>query len=67
MTPEPLATLIDAQGHRVVATETDTGLLTIITYTLGRGASGHPCLTRDDDQAVKLRDALTAFINGGAR
>lgn len=61
-----LADLIDAQGHRVIAAEVRPGLLTIVTYTLGAGASGHPCLTPDVDQAVRLRDGLTDFINRAA-
>jgi hypothetical protein len=63
-----LADLIDAQGHRVTATE-DGDLLTIVTQPVATKtpkwiAPGHPCLTRDTDQAVKLRDALNEFIDG---
>lgn len=61
MTSPPLANLIDAQGHRVLATVTRSGLLTIITVTPEKGIrSGHPCLNREN--AVELRNALTEFI-----
>lgn len=58
----PLATMTDAQGHRVDVHETRSGLLVIATQAGpadGR-RSGQPCLNRDN--AVVLRDALTEFI-----
>lgn len=59
----PLANFFDAQGHRVTATETRSGLLAILTDTPGKGlANGHPCLSREN--AAELRDALTRFIDG---
>lgn len=66
--PKVLAELIDAQGHRVTATE-DGDMLTIVTQTVATEPAkwhtpGQPCLTRDTEQAVKLRDALTVFIDG---
>ena len=61
MSAEPLADLIDAQGHRVIARETPSGLLAILTHNPSSGLrDGHPCLSRDN--AVELRDALTEFI-----
>lgn len=62
---EPLADLIDAQGHRVIARETPSGLLTILTLRISSGLrDGHPCLNRD--HAVELRNALTEYIGGQA-
>ncbi len=61
-----LAELFDAQGHRVTASVTRSGLLTIVTQTLDGKASGHPCLSPAVDQAVKLRDALNVFLDDTA-
>lgn len=61
--PAPLARFIDAQGHRVTAEVTRSGLLVILTQTqAGDEArdSGHPALNLEN--AVELRDALNVFI-----
>lgn len=65
MTNPPLANLIDAQGHRVTATPTRSGLLAILT-TYGEDGirSGHPCLNREN--AIELRNALTEYIGSAA-
>jgi len=58
----PLADLIDAQGHRVLALPAPSGLLAILSHAPdGQLCSGgHPCLNREN--AVELRDALNEFI-----
>lgn len=59
----PLAILIDAQGHRVTASVTRSGLLAVITQTPAEGReSGHPCLNLAN--VVELRDAFNAYIAG---
>jgi hypothetical protein len=61
VTGQPLADLVDEQGHRVVALVTPSGALTILTLNITSGLrDGHPCLNRD--QAVELRNALTEYI-----
>lgn len=56
-----LANFIDAQGHRVTATPTRSGLLAVITTATEDGIrSGHPCLNRAN--ATELRDALNEFL-----
>jgi hypothetical protein len=63
--PVELARFIDAQGHRVKAVVTRSGLLAVLTQVPGNGLSGgHPCLNAEN--AVVLRDALTEFIDGPA-
>ena len=53
----PLANFIDAQGHRVTATLTRSGLLAIITRAGEDGIrSGHPCL--NPENARELGEAL---------
>lgn len=56
---EPVS-FTDAQGHKVTVTVTRSGLLAIVTATHDGTASGHPIL--NDETAVKLQDALTAYI-----
>lgn len=66
-TPPPveLTRFIDAQGHRVTAELTRSGLLAILTQTAGEGLNGgHPALNRE--HAKTLRDALNEFIAGPA-
>lgn len=62
--PARLARFIDAQGHRVTAEVTRSGLLAILTRTVEEGIkSGHPCLNAEN--AVELRDALNELIGRG--
>lgn len=66
MTNSPLARLIDAQGRRVTATVTRSGLLAIITATPDEGIkSGHPCLSPAN--ARELGNALIAFADGSEK
>lgn len=58
----PLANILDAQGHRVTAEVTRSGLLVVRAWTTDGKLSGHPALNRE--HAAELRDALTAFIDG---
>jgi hypothetical protein len=59
----PLANFFDAQGHRVTAELTRSGLLAILTQTADEGLNGgHPALNRE--HAETLRDALNEFIDG---
>jgi hypothetical protein len=59
----PLASFLDAQGHRVTAEITRSGLLVILSRTPGEGLSGgHPALNREN--AVELRNALTEYLAG---
>lgn len=57
----PLANILDAHGRQVTAEVTRSGLLAILTRTVGTGQdSGQPALNREN--AVELRDALNDFI-----
>lgn len=59
---KPLASLIDALGHRVTATRAPSGLLIILTLNPDSGLrDGHPALHRENARA--LRDALNDFID----
>ena len=59
----PIASFIDAQGHRVTATPTRSGLLAIITRAGEDGIrSGHPCLNAEN--ARVLGEALLKFARG---
>lgn len=56
----PLASLIDAQGRRVTAEVTRSGLVAILTRTPDEGLNGgHPALNADN--ARQLGNALLAF------
>ncbi len=60
----PLAEFIDAQGHRVTATVTSSGLLAVIAADPDEGIrDGHPCLSLEN--AAVLLAALEEFIDGG--
>jgi len=59
----PLANFLDAQGHRVTAEPTHSGLLAILARTPdGSLRDGRPCLSRDN--ARELGNALLAFADG---
>lgn len=61
--PAVLARFFDAQGHRVTATVTPSGLLAILTATPEEGIkSGHPCL--NPENAAELGRALLKFARG---
>jgi hypothetical protein len=61
--PPVLAGFIDAQGHRVTAEVTPSGLVTVLARTPDEGLrSGHPCLNREN--ALVLGTALVAWANG---
>jgi hypothetical protein len=61
--PVELARFIDAQGHRVTAEVTRSGLLAVLTRTPDEGLNGgHPCLTAEN--AAELMGALARFVDG---
>ena len=61
--PAELARIIDAQGHRVTAKETRSGLLVILARTPDGGLrSGRPALSEDNARVLGL--ALLALADG---
>lgn len=61
--PAELARLIDAQGHRVIATVTRSGLLVILTQTQTGDEprdSGRPAL--NPENARELRKAIDEYL-----